>query len=138
MLNSTSETSIHCILPRYVPLAWHPFVGIRRRLPPRDGLNSNHTNPHPLSTGHRFFRSAVERCHRTLADFFMPIFLGHRLVLVELMRSVQGSQPIGAGSGSGEPSAAGFVLYVRPCTRQGKAGILTANAQAWRLHGQKA
>ena len=42
----------------------------------------------------------------------MPIFLGHRLVLVELMRSVQGSQPIGAGSGSGEPSAAGFVFYV--------------------------
>jgi hypothetical protein len=40
----------------------------------------------------------------------MPIFLGHRLVLVELMRSVQGSQPIGAGSGSGEPSAAGFVF----------------------------
>ena len=74
-----------------------------------------------------------------LADFFMPIFLGHRLVLVELMSSVQGSQPIGAGSGSGEPSAAGFVFYVRPCTRQGKAGIiLTANAQAWRLHGQKA
>ena len=68
----------------------------------------------------------------------MPIFLGHRLVLVELMRSVQGSQPIGAGSGSGEPSAAGVVFYVRPCTPQGNAGILTANAQAWRLHGQKA
>lgn len=50
----------------------------------------------------------------------MPIFLGHRLVLVELMRSVQGSQPIGAGSGSAEPSAAGFVFYVRPCTRQGE------------------
>jgi len=42
----------------------------------------------------------------------MPIFLGHRLVLVELMRSVQGSQPIGAGSGGGEPNAAGFVFYV--------------------------
>jgi hypothetical protein len=39
-----------------------------------------------------------------LADFFMPIFLGHRLVLVELMRFVQGSQPIGAGSGGGEPT----------------------------------
>ena len=47
------------------------------------------------------------RCHRspidlycvlpTLAAFFMPIFLGHRLVLVELMRFVQGSQPMGAG-----------------------------------------
>jgi len=47
-----------------------------------------------------------------LADFFMPIFLGHRLVLVELMRFVQGSQPIGAGSGGGEPNAAGFVFYV--------------------------
>ena len=31
----------------------------------------------------------------------MPIFLGHRLVLVELVRFVQGSQPIGAGSGGG-------------------------------------
>ena len=53
-----------------------------------------------------------QRCHRMLADFFMPIFLGHRLVLVELMRFVQGSQPIGAGSGGGEPNAAGFVFYV--------------------------
>src|SRR6266850_6247819 len=25
------------------------LLEIRRRLPPRDGLNSNHTNPHPLS-----------------------------------------------------------------------------------------
>ena len=72
-----------------------------------------------------------------LADFFMPIFLGHRLLLVELMRFVQGSQPIGEGSGGGEPNAAGFVFYVGPCTPQGKAGNLTANAQAWRLHGQK-
>ena len=70
--------------------------------------------------------NAVERCHHTLAVFFILIFPWAPARVVELMRSVGGSQPIGR-----------FCFLRRPCMRQGKAGSLTTNARALRLHGQK-
>ena len=69
MLNSMSRMHSTTV----VPLAWHPFVGIRRRLPPRDGLNSKSHEPTSAVTDHRFICSAVERFEFDAAPGQLPV-----------------------------------------------------------------